>query len=71
MAVTIFLFLVFRVFRPLVYETKSWPRIHEDTSLYQSPFELPKEKNHNKSKAIIDAECEMGDKETLSLADKR
>lgn len=60
-------------FRPIVHEFKVWPDISYETSLNQSPFDVPKVKT--KSRPKLETPCEQpssnNDEETVSLAIKR
>ena len=67
------LFSLFSAFRPIVHEFKTWREISYETSLNQSPFDVPKLKT--KSKTKLEIPCEQpssnNDEETISLAIKR
>ena len=68
-----FFLFYFSAFRPIVYEFKVWPNISYETSLNQSPFDVPKVKT--KSRPKFETPCEQpssnNDEETISLAIKR
>ena len=67
----IILFCFFSVYQPIIHEFKVWPEVCYETSLNQSPFDVPKIKT--KSKPRLETPCEQpsSGEETVSLAIKR